>query len=79
MRASRCLFNNVYKPFQLPPTIKNLLLREEKPAPQEVSVTGWIKSIRKQKRVAFALLSDGSCDTGLQAVITNAELLEGCV
>jgi asparaginyl-tRNA synthetase len=31
-------------------------------------VTAWVKSIRKQKKVAFGVLSDGSSPVGLQAV-----------
>ncbi|KAF7970932.1 hypothetical protein HWV62_22576 [Athelia sp. TMB] len=35
---------------------------------REVEVTGWVRSVRRQKRVAFAVLSDGSTRAGLQAV-----------
>ena len=54
---------------RLPPTIHQLLAQE--PEPQTVlSVTGHIKSVRKQKRVAFAAVNDGSCPEGLQAVLS---------
>ena len=36
---------------------------------ETVSVNGWVKSIRKQKRVAFAAVNDGSCINSLQAVL----------
>jgi aspartyl/asparaginyl-tRNA synthetase len=54
---------------RLPPTIRQLLAQE--PDPQTtLSVTGHIRSIRKQKRVAFAAVNDGSCPEGLQAVLS---------
>ncbi|EEB91167.1 hypothetical protein MPER_10514, partial [Moniliophthora perniciosa FA553] len=34
----------------------------------EITITGFIKSIRRQKRVSFAVVSDGSNAKGLQAV-----------
>lgn len=46
----------------------------------EVHVAGWVRSLRKQKRIAFATLSDGSSHTTLQAVLTPslaAELTPG--
>ena len=36
---------------------------------EDISVTGWVKSVRKQKRVAFAAVSDGSTIDSLQAVL----------
>ncbi len=36
---------------------------------EEVSVKGWVRSVRKQKRVAFAAVSDGSTLESLQAVL----------
>ena len=56
-------------PRRLPPTIRQILAQE--PEPQAIlSVTGHIKSVRKQKRVAFAAVNDGSCPEGLQAVLS---------
>ncbi|KAJ7760559.1 asparaginyl-tRNA synthetase [Mycena metata] len=52
--------------FQLPPTIRQILSSPE--VGETVAVTGWVKSIRKQKRIAFGVLSDGSSAVGLQAV-----------
>ena len=54
---------------RLPPTIRQLLAQEPDPH-TTLSVTGHIKSVRKQKRVAFAALNDGSCPEGLQAVLS---------
>ncbi|KAG6897668.1 hypothetical protein C0992_012417 [Termitomyces sp. T32_za158] len=54
--------------FRLPPTIKQLLAAPVQPEEQLVTVSGWIKSIRRQKNVSFAVLTDGSSTQGLQAV-----------
>jgi hypothetical protein len=45
---------------------------------QSLTVHGWVRSIRKQKRVAFAALTDGSCAEGMQAVL-SPELAKPCV
>jgi hypothetical protein len=56
-------------PRRLQPTIRQLLTQD--PDPQTIlSVTGHIKSVRKQKRVSFAAVNDGSCPEGLQAVLS---------
>lgn len=36
---------------------------------EKVSVTGWVRSVRRQKRVAFAVVGDGSTVDSLQAVL----------
>ncbi|CAO3665759.1 unnamed protein product [Rhizopus stolonifer] len=43
----------------------------------EVSVTGWIRTVRKQKQISFANVNDGSSFKGIQAILNNqdAELL----
>ncbi|RDB19575.1 Asparagine--tRNA ligase [Hypsizygus marmoreus] len=64
--------------FKLPPTICQLLAGPTLPEPPTITVSGWIKSIRRQKNVAFAVVSDGSSATGLQAVFTgNGEGIKG--
>lgn len=55
-------------PFRLPPTIKQILASPVQPEEELVTVSGWIKSIRRQKNVSFAVLTDGSSPQGLQAV-----------
>ncbi|CAD6566556.1 MAG: asparaginyl-tRNA synthetase [Tremellales sp. Tagirdzhanova-0007] len=59
----------------LPPTIRALLALP--PSPQsEVTIRGWIKSVRQHKNVSFAAISDGSESDSLQAVFpigTGAE------
>lgn len=44
------------------------LLEKDEPADQ-VTVKGWVRSVRKQKRIAFAALGDGSTSNSLQAVL----------
>jgi len=53
--------------FELPATIRVIIT---KPAPlkPEVTVRGWIKSVRAHKNVSFAAISDGSTGDSLQAV-----------
>lgn len=35
---------------------------------------GWVKSVRRQKNVTFAVINDGSCAAGLQTVLHNSQL-----
>ncbi|CAA7267985.1 unnamed protein product [Cyclocybe aegerita] len=62
--------------FSLPPTIRQLLASPTTGAIDSVpttTVSGWIKSIRKQKNVSFAVINDGSCPKGLQAVLVKGK------
>lgn len=45
------------------------LLSEEQPV-DDVEVHGWVRTLRKQKRIAFLALGDGSAYQPLQAVLT---------
>lgn len=48
---------------------------QEKPCSledQEVKINGFIRSVRKQKRIAFAEISDGSTVEPLQAILKPA-------
>ncbi|KAJ7590730.1 hypothetical protein C8J56DRAFT_1134422, partial [Mycena floridula] len=56
----------------LPPTIAQLLSRQADSS--TVSVNGWVKSIRRQKRVAFAVIGDGTNASGIQAVFGDTAL-----
>ncbi|KAJ3570851.1 hypothetical protein NP233_g4127 [Leucocoprinus birnbaumii] len=58
--------------FQLPQTIRQLLSTSNKEI-HGISVTGWIKSIRKQKNLTFAVVSDGTTADGLQAVVLKQD------
>ncbi|KAJ7180674.1 hypothetical protein C8R46DRAFT_1173201 [Mycena filopes] len=66
LRARSRLISTAASRFDLPPTIRQILASPE--VGETVAVTGWVKSIRKQKRIAFGVLSDGSSAVGLQAV-----------
>ncbi|KLO13726.1 asparaginyl-tRNA synthetase [Schizopora paradoxa] len=57
---------------QFPPTIRQLL--SSPGASARIEVNGWIKSVRRQKNVAFAVINDGSCSQGLQAVFKPERL-----
>jgi hypothetical protein len=48
---------------------EDLLNSDHKASGEEVSVTGMIKSIRKQKHSAFVHLTDGSCFQPIQVVL----------
>lgn len=55
----------------LPPTIRQIL-SSGKDTASNVHVHGWIKSVRRQKNVTFAVVNDGSCASGLQTVLNNS-------
>lgn len=60
--------------YKLPPTINQLLSRHfdsTKPPSQPATVHGWVKSIRRQKNVSFAVITDGSSAAGMQAVFAG--------
>ncbi|KAI9064391.1 asparaginyl-tRNA synthetase [Trametes sanguinea] len=71
MLVRRCLSSAAYA---LPPTIRQLLASPPASSAPAIQVNGWVKSIRKQKKVAFAVISDGSSEPGLQAVFTDVSL-----
>lgn len=50
-------------------TIRQLLA--EKPIQKPIQVHGWVKSVRLQKRVAFAMIHDGTTSKSLQVVFQN--------
>ncbi|KZV99479.1 asparaginyl-tRNA synthetase [Exidia glandulosa HHB12029] len=58
----------------LPPTIRQLFAAPVPTDPTEITVNGWIKSVRRQKRMSFAVLADGTTDDGLQAVFSDPTL-----
>ncbi|KZT63665.1 asparaginyl-tRNA synthetase [Daedalea quercina L-15889] len=58
----------------LPPTIRQLLSGSATDV--RVKVNGWVQSVRRQKNVTFAVISDGSSTQGLQAVIRDGSLAE---
>lgn len=52
----------------LPPTIRHILALPPSAVPLEAR--GWVRSVRKQKNVAFAVVADGSAARGLQVVMS---------
>ncbi|OBZ82041.1 Asparagine--tRNA ligase, partial [Choanephora cucurbitarum] len=50
-------------------TIKTILNQ----ADVDVSVRGWVRSVRKQKQVSFATVNDGSTLKGIQAILTTED------
>ncbi|KAK0473723.1 asparaginyl-tRNA synthetase [Armillaria novae-zelandiae] len=74
MKPSPSIFRQVL--YHLPPTIARLQ-HEAVNSDATLAVTGFIKSIRRQKRVSFAVLSDGSHAQGIQAVFLDTSLTDG--
>ncbi|KAK9450351.1 uncharacterized protein V1518DRAFT_413627 [Limtongia smithiae] len=59
---------------ELPATIDSILSRaakEELREEDKIIVHGWIRTVRKQKSIAFAQVSDGSCSESLQLVFLD--------
>jgi asparaginyl-tRNA synthetase len=52
-------------------TTKQILLKPGEYLDQEVTLTGWVKSIRNSKDVNFIEFNDGSCFKNLQIVFSN--------
>jgi len=58
----------------LAPNIRQLLANSTpSDTEQTTTVSGWIKSIRKQKNMSFAVVTDGSSPKGLQAVLVKGK------
>lgn len=51
-------------------------LLHQNAAAESVTVHGWVRSVRKQKRIAFAALGDGSSLESLQAVLKPDQAAE---
>ncbi|GJE99581.1 asparaginyl-tRNA synthetase [Phanerochaete sordida] len=60
----------------LPPTVRQLLAPGTPSSSAPIQVHGWVRSVRRQKRVAFAVVSDGSSTEGLQAVFPDPSLVD---
>ena len=68
------LARRLFSSTTLPPTIRQLLAATPVSPQSIVQVNGWVKSVRRQKKVAFAVISDGSSEPGLQAVFADVDL-----
>lgn len=65
---------------RFPPTIRQLLSAPHTSQGSVTEVCGWVKSVRRQKNVTFAVVSDGSSTRGLQAVFArDIAVPEKCV
>ncbi|KAI0051374.1 asparaginyl-tRNA synthetase [Auriscalpium vulgare] len=64
---SRCISN-----LRLGPTIRQVLASQ--PTEEVIQVHGWVRSVRLQKRVAFAMIHDGTCAQSLQVVFADPHL-----
>lgn len=68
---------SLYIPIHAASSIKKLLANWQKMQPDaEVQVFGWVRTVRKQKDIAFAHISDGSTPKQLQAVFRDRALLD---
>lgn len=59
------------------PTIAQIL--HSSPVGSDLSVQGWVRSMREGKNNAFIMLNDGSCLSGLQIVVDKEILGEECL
>ncbi|PIA16923.1 Asparaginyl-tRNA synthetase [Coemansia reversa NRRL 1564] len=80
-RAGRCIHSSSIGGLSgLPPTLKTVVDLGVTGA--NVKITGWVRSVRIQKRVAFAEVSDGSMPHGVQIVMSDpkmaGEMSTGC-
>ncbi|EJC98190.1 asparaginyl-tRNA synthetase [Fomitiporia mediterranea MF3/22] len=69
------MLNSLRRSF--PPTIRQLLSATSNRSISQTEICGWIKSVRRQKNVSFAVVSDGSSSKGLQAVFRKDVVPEG--
>jgi asparaginyl-tRNA synthetase len=72
VQVSSMLLRRCVSTSKLPLTIRQLLSSlQATDQKTNVQVNGWIKSVRRQKNVTFAVINDGSCASGLQAVLKS--------
>ena len=66
-------------PPPLPTTVAaSLAAASSSPGPAPDTLSGWVRSVRRQKNVSFAVLSDGTQVGGVQVVLPKG-LDDGCV
>ncbi|KAJ2449199.1 asparaginyl-tRNA synthetase [Coemansia sp. RSA 2336] len=56
----------------LPPTLRSVI--SSGVSGSEVQVTGWVRSVRLQKRIAFAEVADGSTARGIQVIMDDPQM-----
>ena len=60
------------------PNIATLIKTPPKDSRELITAKGWVRTVRKQKRMTFVEIGDGSTPETLQAVL-NPLQAEGCV
>ncbi len=53
--------------------VDTILIHDRVPVNSEITVLGWVRTVRTGKEVAFVEINDGSCMKNLQAVLTPSE------
>ena len=54
--------------------VKQLFARMDELGGSEVTVAGWVRSIREMKNFGFVVLNDGSCFKDLQVIVSRERL-----
>ncbi|KAJ2236865.1 asparaginyl-tRNA synthetase [Coemansia sp. RSA 485] len=80
LKTQRRLFSAKHGGLRLPETLKSII--NTGATGQNVTVSGWIRSVRIQKRIAFAEIADGSTLRGVQIIMDDpqmaSQLTTGC-
>jgi asparaginyl-tRNA synthetase len=53
--------------------VNTILIHDRVPVNSEITILGWVRTVRSGKGVAFVEINDGSCMKNLQAVLTPPE------
>ena len=53
--------------------IARIVVEDAVPVNSEITILGWVRTVRTSKEVAFLEVNDGSCFKNLQGVISNPE------
>lgn len=61
-----------YSTKTLSPTIKHILTGGA--IGEKASVKGWVRSLRKQKNICFANITDGTNLQGIQVILNESQL-----
>ncbi|KAJ2395264.1 hypothetical protein GGF41_008781, partial [Coemansia sp. RSA 2531] len=59
----------------LVPTLRRVML--DNAAGTDIKISGWVRSVRVQKRIAFAEISDGSTLKGVQVIMEDPLMAKG--
>eukprot|EP00040_Diaphanoeca_grandis_P029149 m.169916 g.169916 ORF g.169916 m.169916 type:complete len:565 (-) comp31596_c0_seq1:70-1764(-) len=70
IEPSRRRFSHTDTAWSLPPQLKQVLGHQFEVGSQ-LTLNGWVRSVRRQKKVAFAMIYDGSSSSDLQLVFLD--------